>query len=167
MPSCLFTIFTLAHTSEGATIGAGASLADVKRRRLYIFYDWLEGERCDSFGVYMSVSHLLRLFPHSPHLFISSSSFSLSYPSHPPIFFLILHILLSSFLSSPSSLSSPFLPYPPHPSRHSLFLIHPILYLSFLLYLPHLPLFLIISMLSSLSSQSSFLSAPFSYFRIS
>ncbi len=60
--------------------------------------------------------------PHPPHLFISCSSFSLSYPSNP-----LFLILLSSFLNSPFSLlifpiavytlsfPSSSLPYSPHP----------------------------------------------------
>ncbi len=97
----------------------------------------------------------------SPHHFISSSSFSLSYPSNP-----LFLILLSSFLSSPSSLriflitvsqlSSPSfpsssIPSSPHPFRVLSSISSSSSSSQFLNYPPHpshLPLFIIHSILS-------------------
>jgi hypothetical protein len=100
MPSCLSTIHPCSHLRGCHHRRRRQSCRCEEAPPIYIFYDWLEGERCDSFGVYMSVSHLLRIFPipSSLHIFLILFSF-LSFPFSLPYPL----ILLSSSLSSTSS----------------------------------------------------------------
>jgi hypothetical protein len=113
MPSCLSTIHPCSHLRGCHHRRRRQSCRCEEAPPIY-FYDWLEVERCDSFGVYMSVSHLLRIFPIPSSLYIflillSFLSFQSSLP-YPLIFFFISPSSLRIYPHNSFSIILPILP---------------------------------------------------------
>jgi hypothetical protein len=112
MPSCLSTIFTLAHTSE-VPPQAPAPVLQMWRGAAYIFFmTGLKGR---------GVIHLACIWVYLTS-YVSSPSSSSLYIFRILLFFLsfqssLLHPLVFFLILITSSSSSPFLPYPLHPSR--------------------------------------------------